>query len=203
MRVGKNIICNVSHCVQLQTFDLTKKINEIYSYFIRNTFHTYITRTVVTSVTVTSLVVGVWNFTLTVTTCFFQQGTPSGSGTSSPVPIATGISTFTGIIFPQVRGTIWTLFITSLSTCLVWTKFLEETGSKRRQISNIKIRCCSLCGKLHNPLFSVGKLWKLGRSYWSINKIKMIGILLNAEHPQVYKNMTQRSLTGFITIPLH
>ena len=26
--MGKNIICNVSHCVQLQTFDLTKKINE-------------------------------------------------------------------------------------------------------------------------------------------------------------------------------
>ena len=34
-------------------------------------------------------------------------------------------------------------------------------------------------------------------------KIKMIGMLLNFVHRQVLKNIQQRNLTGFITVPLY
>ena len=35
-----------------------------------------------------------------------------------------------------------------------------------------------------------------------VNKIKMIGILLNVVYRQVHKNIEQRRLTGFMTIAL-
>ena len=45
--------------------------------------------------------------------------------------------------------------------------------------------------KVHNPLFSVGEMWRnklMERVYWSI-KINMLGMLLNVEHRQVHKNI--------------
>ena len=54
--------------------------------------------------------------------------------------------------------------------------------------------------KVHNPLFSVGKLWRnklMGRFYWSIRS-KWWECRLNFVHRQVHKDIWQRRLTGFI-----
>ena len=74
---------------------------------------------------------------------------------------------------------------------------------KATNIKYIKKLCCSLCWKLlkvHNPLFSVGQLWRnklMGPFHWSIRS-KLWECRLNFVHRQVHKDIWQRRLTGFI-----
>ena len=41
----------------------------------------------------------------------------------------------------------------------------------------------------------------MGRANWSIRSKCLAGMLLNAVHLQIDRNILQRGLTGFITIP--
>ena len=90
----------------------------------------------------------------------------------------------------------------------LWLAFLVRTTLSEKT-SNIKTtvlqfmleapwRCTILCFPCRQ--------YKLRRDkfYWSVwvSKIKMMGMLLNVVHRQVHKNISQRSLLGFITIPI-